>query len=344
MDRNKILLKIFKIVIVISFIVFLGSLGYYFIEDYSVLDAIYMTVITLTTTGFGEVVPLTANGKIFTMGLLLVGMGIVTFSISSIISYIFSIDFSIKRREKMEKKISNFKNHTIVCGYGRMGEIICKKLSEEGVSFVVIEQRENLIRMLEKAKYFYIEGDASSDENLEKAGVQNAKVLVSVIDSDSDGLYITLSAKSYNPDIHIIARANEQNAKKRMLRAGANKVILPFVMSGLKVAESIINPAVEEFLSLEEFKDESALNLGDLHVVADSTIVGKSIKDIGSKAANLIIVGVRKNKESFLFYPKGKYQFELGDCIIVLGKREDYIKMKDEYKLCSHGILEDQAS
>jgi voltage-gated potassium channel len=341
--KNRILIKILGIIIFISFVVFLGSLGYYFIEGYPMLDAVYMTIITLTTTGFGEVIPLSEKGKIFTMFLLLVGMGIVTYSISSLISYIFSIDFSIKRRERMEKRISQFKNHTIVCGYGRMGEIICKKLNDEGVPFVVIEQREHLIKMLEKAKFHYIEGDASNDENLEKAAIKQAKVLVSVIDSDSDGLYITLAARSFNPGIHIIARANEQNAKKRMIRAGANKVVLPFVMSGLRVAESIINPAVEAFLSLEDIQNEGSVHLGDLHITPDSTIVGSTIGEIGPSVDNLIIVGIRKKDQSFIFSPRGKYQFEEDDCIIVMAEQEHYLEMKKRFNLSTHGFYDTKA-
>lgn len=343
MNKKKILYNVLKISAFIAVIVLTGSLGYYFIEGYSPLDAVYMTIITLTTTGFQEVVPLSPQGKIFTMGLLLIGMGIVTYSISSIATYIFSIDFSIRRREKMEKKISQFKKHTIVCGYGRMGEIICKKLNDEGVPFVVIEKRESLIKMLQTAKFPYIEGDASNDDNLEKAGITKAKVLVSVIDSDSDALYITLAARSFNPKIHIIARANEQNAKKRMIRAGANKVILPFVMSGLKVAESIINPAVEEFLSIEEIQNEGSVHLGDFFITHESTVVNKTIKEVGSQIDKVIIVGVKKQDHSFIFSPRGDYTFETGDCIIIMGEQDDFLNMKKEFNLSSHGFYETKA-
>lgn len=224
-----------------------------------------------------------------------------------------------------------------------MGEIICKKLSDENIPFVVIEKREHLIKILAENKYHFIEGDASNDECLEKAAVQNAKVLVSVIDNDSDGLYITLAARSYNPDIHIIARANEQNAKKRMMRAGANKVILPFVMSGLKVAESIINLAVEEFLSLEDIQNEGTVHLGDLHITPESTVVGKTIKSIGPNIEKLIIVGIRKEDNTFLFSPRGSYEFEAGDCIIAMGEQDDYIDMKKQFNLSSHGFYETKA-
>lgn len=336
MEISSLVKKIALISALVFVIIFAGSLGYYFLEDYSWLDAVYMTAITLTTTGFGEVVPLTSKGKMFTIVLLLMGVGVVTYSISQMVSYVASIDFSQRRRKKMEKKIMKMKNHTIVCGYGNMGEIICKKLKEEGVKFVVVEKRETLIQMLEKAGYDFIEGDAAHDEILEKAGVREAKVLVSVIDSDADGLYITLAGRSFNPNLLIIARASEPSAKPRMIRASADKVILPFVMSGLKVAESVINPAVEDFLNLDKGEvttDNTMIQLADLFVTKDSSIVGKSLKEVGPKVSSLIIVGVRKSDHSFQFNPRGDYVFEVGDCLIAMGKQASYKETKELFNL-----------
>ena len=125
-------------------------------------------------------------------------MGVITYCASTIVNYVVSIDFSAKRREKMEKKIKDLKGHTVVCGYGRMGEIICEKLAKEGVTFVVIEKKPELIELLKKTQFYYLEGDAACDLTLEKSSIENAKVLVSVIDSDSDGLYLALAARSYN--------------------------------------------------------------------------------------------------------------------------------------------------
>lgn len=331
MQFNSIFLKIFQVSMIIILIIILGSIGYWQIEDYDFVDAVYMTIITLTTTGFQEVKPLSENGKIFTMFLLLLGMGTVTYSLTSIVTYVTSIDFSKRRRDKMEKRINLFKNHTIVCGYGRMGEIICKRLEEENIPFVVIERREALVQLLKQRSYHYVEGDAAHDEHLIKAGVERAKVLVSVIDSDADGLYIALAGRSFNANLQIIVRASEQNAKQRILRAGADKVILPFVMSGMKVAESIINPAVEDFLNIHDSQtvEGEPIQLADLFVTEESTIIGKSLEEIGPQCRKIIIVGIRKNNRNFIFSPGGEYRFEVGDCLITMGEQIAYKETKE---------------
>jgi len=305
----------------------------------NLFDALYLTVITLTTTGYGDIVPKTSEGKRFTIFLLLLGVGGFTYAISTILSYISSIDFSHRRRLKMEKDINNLTDHTIVCGFGRMGEIICKKLSERHVNFVVIEKREKLLERVEMLGYKYIVGDAAHDDVLLNAGVKKAKVLVSVIDNDSDGLYIALAGRSFNKDLHIILRANERSAEKRMLRAGADKVVLPFVMSGLNVAESVINPAVEDFLNIKGMKgshgEEVPIQLADLYVSKTSDIINKRLDEVGPKMEKMIIVGVRKPNQKFIFNPGGDYVFQEDDCIITMGDQESYLNVKDRYHLKS---------
>lgn len=338
MDEKQIFIKILKIAVFISGVVLFGSFGYAELEGLAFADALYMTVITLTTTGYGDIVPKTEWGRHYTIYLLSVGMGVVTYSATTVVNYIINIDFSKRRREKMETKVGQLKDHTIVCGFGRMGEIICKKLQSEGVTFVVIEKDENLIQQLKNSSYLYVEGDAAHDEILEKVAVKNAGVLVSVIDNDADGLYITLAARSYNPKMQIIVRANEPSARKRMIRAGANKVILPYVMSGLKVAESVINPAVEDFLSLGELDSNGEgdiFQLADLYVTDQSSIIEKTIRQIGPALDKLIIVGIRKPDQSFLFSPRGDYIFQRGDCLIVLGDQDAYKKTKKQFGLIS---------
>lgn len=332
------LLKIFIISVFICSIILASGLVYSKIENLNFLDAIYMTVITLTTTGFGDITPSTDLGKVFTIFLLLVGVGLVTYSITAILSHIVSIDFSERRRLKMEQKIKLLSGHTIVCGFGRMGEVVCKKLKQEGVTFVVIEKKSKDISELKALKYNYILGDAAHDEILEKAEISKAKVLISVIDNDSDGLYIALAGRSFNPDIQIIIRANEPNAEKRMIRAGANKVILPFVMSGLRVAETAINPAVEDFLNIKRSDDVNAkdelVQLADLYVSDESTLIGQSLREIGPTIKDIIVVGIRKpSNHQFIFNPNGAYRFEDGDCLIVMSNQETYIHTRDQFNL-----------
>ncbi len=317
-------------------ITFIGILGFMAIEGWSFLDSLYMTVITLTTIGYQEVQTLSGAGKIFNIFLILIGVGTATFSISTIIGELTSIDFQARRRERMKKDIACMKGHTIVCGFGRMGEVICTTLSEYNNSFVVIEKRPELIEELKKLEFPYIEGDAANDDNLLEAGIERAKDLVSVIDNDSDGLYIALAARTINPNLFIIVRANEVKARSRILRAGANKVILPFVMSGRKVAETVLNPATEDLFDItnaHEVEGKTQIQLADLVVSENSYFNGRSLQEVGDKIKNLIIIGVKDPVEGFTFKPSADHKFKVGDSLIAMGPAKDYEAAKAELSL-----------
>ena len=313
----------------------LGTSGFMFIEGWNFEDSLYMTVLTLTTVGYEEVNPLSSAGRYFNMFMLILGVGTATFALTRIITDIASIDFKQRRRSKMKKKISELSNHTIVCGYGRMGTVICKKLSEYHNNFVVIEKRPALIEELKKTDYLFIEGDAANDDHLYEAGIENAKVLVSVIDNDSDGLYIALAGRSINPKLFIIVRSNDEKAKKRIIRAGADRVILPFVMSGEKVANNVINPATEDLFDFTNDPDgkNQKIQLADLFVNSSSLIKGKNLDEVGDKLSNLIIIGVKNQDNSFNFKPGSKYIFQEGDCLIAMGPKQDYLEAKKTLNL-----------
>jgi voltage-gated potassium channel len=305
-------------------VVGLGTLGYRLIEGWSYFESFYMTIITLTTTGFMEVNPLSMEGRAFTIILLMMGMGIVVFSVSAIMTAVMSMDFRERRRKKMQEKIDNLKEHSIVCGFGRMGKIICSELQHAKHDFVVIAKEfpedEN-----EELNFFHIVGDASHDEVLIKAGIKRANNLITVIDNDHDSLYLTLAARSLNPKLHIMARANQESAERKLKLAGATKVFLPLIMSGHKVAESILNPAVEDILNISGVRGRGGqFQLADLYITAKSPLIGKTLKTCGFTKKQILVVGIRKRDNSFHFAPGGDYTFELGDCLIALGSKEDY--------------------
>lgn len=326
--------KSFYIFILVIALAFIGTLGYMQIEGWSFFDALYMTVITLTTTGYQEVHSLSHNGRSFTIFLLMIGMGIVAYSITAIMSDIVNIDWTARRRKKVEKVIAEMKGHTIVCGFGRMGKVIAEELEAADHKFVIIEKCDKNIKELQEIGYLFIEGDATHDEILEKAGIQNAKVLVSMVDNDADGMYITLAARSFNPTIYIIVRANEEEARPKMIRAGADKVILPVVMSGVKVAQAVINPAVEDYLDLTgvNLVDKTGrYQLADIPVDAGTALVGKTLRNCGFKRDGLIIVGIKKEDGDFLFAPSADYPFHSGDKLIALGTKVHYDEVLKQY-------------
>ncbi|RLA64668.1 MAG: potassium channel protein [Epsilonproteobacteria bacterium] len=318
MRKNKIIALLVFLLLAVSG----GTLGYYFIENWTLFESLYMTIITLTTTGFMEVRPLSIEGRAFTMILLVLGMGIVVFSISSIMTFVMGIDFKEHRRRKMQEKIDALKDHSIVCGFGRMGKIICSELSDAGHKFVVISKT---FPEEENFKHLYITGDASHDEILIKAGIKNASNLITVIDNDHDSLYLTLAARSLNSKLHIMARANQESAESKLKLAGATRVFLPLIMSGHKVAESILNPAVEDILNISGVSErDGQFQLADVYLKSSSPLIGKTLKNCGFTKKEILIVGIRKIDKTFYFAPGGDYEFELGDCLIALGTKENY--------------------
>ena len=323
MENNKIIIPIAMVIVVIL----LGTVGYSIIENWNLIDSFYMTIITLTTTGFGEVKPLSTEGRLFTTILIFVGVSIVAYVASTTMSTMFLDNFQYRRRKKMEKQISKLKGHTIICGYGRMGKVICEELMKSTKNIVVIEQDVKHIQELEESKIMWLGGNAAQDDILIKAGIANAKVLVSMIDNDADGLYLTLAARSFNPNIFLIIRANHEQAKTRIMRAGADKVVLPFVMSGKKVAQSVLNPNVEDLLDITGINDDDdkdRLQIVDINIKDGQDLIGKSLRNCGFKRQGLIIVGIKKIDGSFEFAPSADYHFNNGDCLIALGTKESY--------------------
>ena len=325
----------FLITLLVLLLGLVGMFGYMHLEGWSAFDSLYMTIITLTTTGYQEVHSLSDEGRLFTMILLISGMGIVAYSVSASMNFLLSIDFKNRKVLRMKKKINELEGHTIVCGYGRIGKVICKELSRKNVEFVVVEKGEKQIKELEQSKYFYVEGDAATDEKLIEAGIHSAKVLVSMIDNDADGLYLCLAARSLNPSLHIVVRATDERAKQRIEKAGANKVILPIIMSGKRIAESVVNPAVEDFLDVAGayFEKGEGIQMADIHVDDSSKLIGVKIEDFSSIVRELVIVAVKKEDGEFVFFPKDGYEFQCGDILVSIATESGYNQTLKHYQV-----------
>jgi len=317
--------SILTLLVLLVLLTFGGTFGYMYFEGWTFFDSLYMTIITLTTTGFSEVKPLSLVGRLFTMILLIMGVGLVAYSATTLINIFFSFNWAERRKRKMKKRIMNLKDHTIIIGFGRMGKIICKELHEAEHPFVVIEKHDDPASHFESFPYLWMAEDAAQDESLWNAGIEKAKNLVIMIDDDADALYITLAARSLNRDIEILVRANAESAKKKLILAGADKVVLPFIMSGHKIAESILNPAVEDLLNISGVKGgQGQLQIADIIVSKQSYLVNMTLGGCGILREEMIVVGIKKPDRSFIFAPKGDYIFEIGDCIIALGSKENY--------------------
>jgi voltage-gated potassium channel len=303
-------------------LLFFGTGGYIIIEDWTLIDSIYMTVITVSTVGFKEVYSLSPTGRIFTVGLIIVGVGFITYGAASIVQFMVEGQLrSILGRKKLEKKISKLKNHYIICGYGRIGTHICRELEAKPVPFVVVESEPNKIERLEEEGTLYVAGDATVDETLIQAGIRSAKGLITAVTSDTENVYITLTARGLNPDLFILARASEEASETKLKRAGASKVISPYVMGAARMAQAILRPSVVDFIEIATAGKNYELQIEESRVAADSVLVGKNLITSGiRKDFGVIIVAINKHDGQMLFNPAPETVIDSGDTLITLGE------------------------
>ncbi|MDL1955538.1 MAG: potassium channel protein [Candidatus Desulfofervidus auxilii] len=322
--------QIIKCIILFNFIILLGICGYIFIERWSFLDALYMTIITLTTVGFGEVHPLTPAGRVFTLIFILCGVGVAAYVFTTIGRIL--LEGYLKRvfgRKTMERRIKSLKHHYIVCGYGRIGRHVCKELSQYKIPIVVVEKNTNLLEDIEEHGFLYVHGEATREEVLIKAGIKNAAGLIAVAGSDADNVYIVLTAKELNPKLNIISRAGEEDAVKKLLRAGANKVIAPYEIGARKIARMVTHPLVTDFIELTVYRGIE-LQMGEIPIGEKAEIKNVSLKDSGLRQRfDVIVVAVRKATGEMIFNPSPETIIDSGDILIILGKSENLKKLEE---------------
>jgi voltage-gated potassium channel len=308
-----------------------GTIGYMLLEQWSLPDAIYMTVISITTTGFKEVQPLSDAGRVFTLFLIVMGVGSIAYTGGRAVQFL--LENQLVRRRSMDRKISELRNHSIVCGYGKMGRYVCDVLRERQVPFVVIESDQTKSEEMVEHGYLCVTGDATNDETLEQAGIAHARGLVAVLESDADNVFTTLSAKSLNPQIFVVARAVEEETAPKLVKAGANRVVKPYETAGTKMAELLLRPGVIEFMDIVARDLTVDLNLEEVSVGTRSPLVGKALAESPIRQdLNIIVVMVTKRDGSSNYNPKSSTRIEAGDRLIALGERSNLEKLT---RLCA---------
>ncbi|MBW2016897.1 MAG: potassium channel protein [Deltaproteobacteria bacterium] len=324
--RSKTIIRAFAILMVI---VFAGTGGYMIIERWGFLDALYMTVITITTVGFKEVREVSEAGRIFTIFIIFSGMGIIAYVLGIVAQAMVEFQMStLIGRTKLGLRMRSIKNHFIVCGFGRIGRIICRELKAHNVPMVVIDNRPEARQALENEDIPFIIDDATNEEVLLEAGIKRAKGLVSVVASDADNLFITMSARGLNPSLFILARAEEEQTEKKLKRAGADRVGMPYLIGGQKMAHILTRPAVTDFLEFTVHNRDMGLEMGELEVGEESQLNGLTLveSDI-RKDMNVIIVAIRKKGGEMKFNPSSETHIRAGDTLIALGKSEELEKL-----------------
>jgi len=302
-----------------------GTLGYVFIEDWPLIDALYMTVITLATVGFSEVQELSPEGRIFTMALIIVGVGFVFYLAGSIIQ--FMVEGRIREilgRRKLENQLRKQKDHYIVCGYGRVGDTICDLLASKPLGVVVIERDPERIARLSDRNFLHVAGEATDEDNLIRAGVKEARGLLAVLKTDSDNVYVTLTARQLNPELFIIARGGEEKSENKLLAAGANRVVSPYLMGAHRIAQTILRPTVTDFLELTLMEKSRDIQMEEVPVHPSSRLIDVALQDSGiRKDLDLIIVAVRKPEGEMLFNPSSQTRLQGGDMVVAIGEKQN---------------------
>ena len=310
-------------------LLFLGSLGYVLIEGWSFFDALYMTITTLTTVGYGEIHPLDQAGRAYTMVLILAGVGVMLYIVGALARVVVEgeIQEALGKR-KIRRRVQKLKDHYIICGHGRLGKIIARQLSNAGISLVVVESDPAVIAKVEAQGYTFIAGDATRDEVLLEAGIERAKGLVAVLHSDAGNVYITLTARSLNPRLFIVARGEEPGSQQKLLRAGADKVESPYEMGGRKMAHTILRPTVTTLMELA-MQEGVEWSMEEIAVREGSPLVGVPLMDTGiRKDLDLIVVAVKRADGTLLFNPTPHTILQGGDTLIVVGMRHNLEKFE----------------
>ena len=289
------------------------------LEKASLLDSFYMTVITLTTVGFREVIDLDAKGKIFTIFLILMGVGLIGYTISSFSAFFVEgglIEYMKGR--KMEKEIKKLSNHTIICGFGENGSKIAELLVKSRRKVVIVDSNQ----VVDMDKYFHIIGDATDDGVLKAAGVEKASFLVAALPSDADNLFLSITAKALNKNIKVIAKAKEENSVNKMKLVGIDEVVYLFDISARRIANLIISPHFVNMVDIFS-EGEMYLEIAEIDISKNSHIIGKSISEINLKRrTGLLIVAIKKPDGKVVFNPDSDYVFEGEDVLLVMGTRE----------------------
>jgi voltage-gated potassium channel len=299
-----------------------GTSGYMIIEGWDVIDSMFMTTITLATVGYSEVNKISAEGRIFTVLLIIFGVSLFLYVAGNTMQFLVEGRIRvILGRRKLEKTIAKLSNHFIICGYGRIGRGLCQYLLQKNLKVLIVEKDPERIPIMEADNVPYIIGEANEEENLEKAGIAKAKGLLSVLGSDPDNVFVVLISKQLNPDVFVVARANQEMAKKTLESAGADKVVSPYDLGARRMAHAILRPTVIHFLELAFADRATDINFEEIPVAADCKLVNTTL--MASKIRqnlDVLIIAIKKSNGRMEFNPRPDSLIEEGDTIITVGQ------------------------
>jgi voltage-gated potassium channel len=305
-----------------------GALGFYLIEGWSILDSLYVAAQTVTTVGYGDLTPATRNGRIFSTLFMLVGVGIVLYALTTMVQAIVQSELVATLGERRQtRKMSKLRNHFIVCGAGRVGSHLVRGLLGSAEAFVVLETDPQRVSELTDLGVVVLVRDATLEESLREAGVEHARGLAACLPDDADNVYVVLTARDLNPHLHIVARAVEEQAESKLIRAGANRVVAPTIIGGHRMAVALTKPAVDDFLG-SITANQLELAFEQLEVAPGSPLGGQKLRDTSIRSElDIVVVSIRRSNGTVLFNPSGDTSIESGDILIAIGHAESLMKL-----------------
>jgi voltage-gated potassium channel len=292
------------------------------IEGWSAWDAFYMTAITITTVGYGEVHPLSRAGEAFTVCVMFAGVGTFFYGIALFLAQIAEGRFAERfSRRRFARMLDDLYGHCILCGFGRMGEIIAREFERQGQRFVVVDRDPERVHAALELGYLAVAADASNEDVLRRVRIDRARVLVAAVSTDAENVYAVLSARLLKPDLFIVGRAETEDARVKLTRAGADRVISPYHLGGLQLAQTALRPAVVDFVQLATSSTNLDLNLEQVHIDSSSPLAGRSIIDAGLRQRfGVVVVGIRRADGKMDFNPEPETAMHPGDDLVVLGR------------------------
>src|SRR5438270_2143418 len=309
--------------ILLAIVITVGVTGYMVIDGWPLLDSFYMVIITISTVGYTEVHAQGAPGRLFTSGLIVVGVGTMLYGFGVFAETLADNAFGRYRRERQwQRELNQLRDHFIICGYGRIGTQIVAEFEDHKVPYVVIDQTEEALERIRAEGLMHIEGDASKEEVLKQAGIERAKGLVSAVDSDERAVYIVLAARAFNPNLYIVARAGRPDSIRRLELAGATRTISPYVMAGHRMAELAIRPAMVDVLDSLHHA-EAGIGVEEMVVSPGTPAVGKTLDEIGLFGPDTArVLALRRRDGTLHVNPNGSQRLEAGDLVIALGTED----------------------
>ena len=323
-NRARLRMGVIAVITAIAF----GTVVFHLLEGWSILDSLYVTAQTVTTVGFGDLAPRTIRGRAFATVFMMVGVGVVLYALSSAVQSIVQSELlATFGRRRLSRKMSKLRDHFIICGAGRVGSHLIRSLKDTTDTFIVIESNVQKVASLMDAGVAVLVRDATLEESLHDAGVEHARGLAACLPDDADNVYVVLTARDLNPDIHIVARAAEEQAEAKLIRAGANRVVAPTIIGGHRMAMALTKPAVGDFL---DSITANHLDLGfeQLEIEPISSFVGKRLSETTIRSQlNIVIVSIRRGNGEIVFNPNGDAMIQAGDMLIAIGNAESLAQL-----------------